>query len=333
VIVTLTLNPSLDRTVEVPVLVRGQVIRSTSRLLHPGGKGVNVARALLANGVDAWAVLPAGGAVGRELVELLVDEGVLMTAVEVGAATRSNLTVSEPDGTVTKINVDGEALTTAEIDTLAETVMKLAHPSDWVVLSGSLPPGAADDVYARLTRRFAASQIAVAVDTSGQALAQAVAAGPALVKPNRDELAEAVGAEIRTLGGAVDAARALRQAGAGTVLASLGPDGAILVAGADVVGRGGSGDSDSDSGSTDDVWYGRCAVDEPRSTVGAGDCLLAGYLASRQRGDQALAVALRWAAAAVGLPGSGMPSPDDIAPRQAHVTRDVDRSRPLTASG
>jgi 1-phosphofructokinase len=335
-IVTLTLNPSLDRTIEVPELVRGSVIRSSSRLLHPGGKGVNVARALLANGVDARAVLPVGGAVGRQLVELLLDEGVRMAAVEVGATTRSNLTLSEPDGTVTKINVDGEPLTSVEIDTLAETVMKLAHPSDWVVLSGSLPRGVDPVVYARLAERFGTSGISVAVDTSGPALGAALAAGPVLVKPNRDELAEAVGAEIDTLGDVVAAAQELRQAGAGHVLASLGPDGAVFV---------------DDTG----VAYGRCAVVEPRSTVGAGDCLLAGFLAAWTSpgtettdttegtvdqlgvGDDvaagALATALRWAAAAVERPGSGVPSPDDIAARSARVTREIDLDRGLTRSG
>jgi len=319
-IVTLTLNPSLDRTLEVPELVRGSVIRSSSRLLHPGGKGVNVARALLANGVEARAVLPVGGAVGRELLELLADEGVAMTAVDVGAATRSNLTLSEPDGTVTKINVDGEPLTATEIDTLADTVTKLARPSAWVVLSGSLPRGVDDGVYARLTERFTSSGIAVAVDTSGPALRQAVAAGPALVKPNREELAEAVGTEIRTLADTVAAAHALRRSGAGTVLASLGPDGAVLV---------------GDEG----VVFGECAVAERRSTVGAGDCLLAGYLAAGTTGAdgrEALATALCWAAAAVELPGSGMPTPADVARRRAHVTTDLeglDLDRALTGSG
>lgn len=313
-IVTLTLNPSLDRTVEVPELVRGRVIRSSSRLLHPGGKGVNVARALLANGVEARAVLPVGGAVGRELVELLTQEGVDMTAVEVGATTRSNLTLSEPDGTVTKINVDGEPLTAAETDILADTVMKLAQPSGWVVLSGSLPLDTDDGVYGRLTERFTTAGIAVALDTSGPALQQALAAAPTLVKPNRDELAEAVGSDIRSLGDVVAGARRLRDAGADTVLASLGADGAVLV-------------------DADGIWFGECPVAERRSAVGAGDCLLAGFLAAGAQGPDALGTALCWAAAAVALPGSGMPGPADIAARRARVTDEFDRDRTVAASG
>jgi 1-phosphofructokinase len=285
VIVTLTLNPSLDRTVEVPSLSRGSVIRASSGRLDPGGKGVNVARALLANGVDACAVLPAGGSVGHQLVELLEAEEVAMAAVPVAGATRSNLTLSEPDGTVTKINESGASLTAAEIDLLADTVMGLVGPHDWAVLSGSVPPGVDHGVYAHLTARFVASGIAVAVDTSGPALVQAVKARPTLVKPNREELAEAVGREVHSLADAVEAALVLREAGAGTVLASA---------------------------------------------VGAGDCLLAGFLAGGAGGADALATGLCWAGAAVGLPGSRVPTPVDIAQRRAHLTNDVNRHRALT---
>jgi 1-phosphofructokinase len=314
VIVTLTLNPSLDRTVEVPSLTRGSVIRASSGRLDPGGKGVNVARALLANGIDACAVLPVGGAVGHQLVELLEAEGVTMNAVPVAGATRSNLTLSEPDGTVTKINEGGEALTAAEVELLADAAMGLVGPLDWVVLSGSLPPGVDGEVYAHLTERFVASGIEVAIDTSGPALGRAVRARPTLVKPNREELSGTLGREIRSIADAVAAAQALRAVGAGTVLASLGPDGAVLA-------------------DRDGVWHGECAVAEPRSTVGAGDCLLAGFLAAGAAGRDALATALCWAAAAVELPGSGVPAPADIAWRRARLTDDVDRRRTLTVPG
>ena len=318
-IVTLTLNPSLDRTVEVPGLVRGEVIRASAGRLDPGGKGVNVARALLANGVAARAVLPAGGAVGRQLVELLEAEGVAMTAVPITGATRSNLTLSEPDGTVTKINEGGELLGPDEIDLLADAAMELVGPLDWVVLSSSLPTGVDAGVYARMTERFRAAGIEVAVDTSGPALVRAVRAHPTIVKPNRDELSEALGRDITSFADAIAAAEVLRAAGAGSVLASVGPDGAVLV-------------------DRDGVVFGDCAVDEPRSTVGAGDCLLAGFLAVRSSGasrHEALATALLWAAAAVELPGSAVPAPADIAGHRhrPRLTEEVDRLRALTRSG
>jgi 1-phosphofructokinase len=269
--------------------------------------------------VAARAVLPAGGAVGRELVELLGAEGVAMTAVPVTGATRSNVTLSEPDGTVTKINEGGELLGPDEIDLLADAVLRLAGPHDRAVLSGSLPTGVDTGVYALLTERFAGSGIEVAVDTSGPALVQAVRARPAVVKPNRVELAEALGREVRSIADAVEAAEVLRAAGAGSVLASLGPDGAVLV-------------------DDDGVVFGDCAVDEPRSTVGAGDCLLAGFLAALSAGaarHDALATALVWAAAAVELPGSAVPSPADVAGHRhrPRLTEEVDRHRVLTRSG
>jgi 1-phosphofructokinase len=292
-IITLTLNPSLDRTLEVAALERGQVIRAATARLDPGGKGVNVTRALLANGVDSRAVIPCGGAEGRQLAGLLEAESVRTVAVPIAGRTRSNVTLVEPDGTVTKVNEPGAALTAGEFGRLAAAVLGCAGTADWVAMCGSLPPQVAVDVYAGLIRQFSAAGIQVAVDTSGPALLAAIAAGPDLVKPNREELAEAVGAPVRTLREVIDAARHLRSLGAGAVLASLGADGAVLV-------------------DRDGAVLGRGPVIEPRSAVGAGDALLAGFLAGGGRGAEALAEAVAWGTAAAGLPGSRMPTPADI---------------------
>ncbi|MFD1537035.1 1-phosphofructokinase family hexose kinase, partial [Nonomuraea guangzhouensis] len=175
-ILTLTLNPSLDRTIEIASLDRGAVIRAAAARLDPGGKGVNVSRALLANAVASRAVVPFGGDEGRQLVRLLALEGLDMVTVPVTGTTRSNVTLAEPDGTITKINEPGTALSPGELDTIADTVLAAAHEADWVVASGSLPPEVPADVYARLCRRFAGAGIHVAVDTSGPALASALAA-------------------------------------------------------------------------------------------------------------------------------------------------------------
>jgi 1-phosphofructokinase len=301
-IVTLTLNPSLDRTIEIGSLTRGAVIRAAAAHLDPGGKGVNVSRALLANQVRSCAVVPFGGDEGRRLVSLLQAEGIEMITVPVAGPTRSNVTLAEPDGTVTKINEPGTALSAEELDTVAEAVLSAATSADWVVASGSLPPGVPLDVYAGLCRRFSGAGINVAIDTSGPALLAAVAETPALVKPNREELSEATGLTIVSLGDAIEAAEILRARGASTVLASLGADGAVLL-------------------QDDQIWYGEGPVAEPRSTVGAGDAMLAGFLAAGARGEAALVEALAWATAAVGLPGSRMPSPGDIRRDHVRVTR------------
>ena len=306
-IITVTLSPSLDRTIEIPALDRGDVIRATTSSVEAGGKGVNVSRALLANGVASIAVIPLGGAVGDELAALLKAEGVEMTVVPVQAPTRSNVTLSEPDGTTTKINEIGSPLTRDEVGHVEESVCQLARADDWVVLSGRLPAGAANDTYARLVRRLTRQGVRVAVDTSGPALAESLAAGPTLIKPNRDELAEAFGGPINSFGDAAAAAESLRTRGAGAVLASLGGDGAMLADG--------------------DIRAARCAVADRRSTVGAGDCLLAGFLAAGASGEQALLTAVQWAAASVALPGSGVPSPAHIALRHPDLITDVERKK------
>lgn len=292
-IVTLTLNPSLDRTVEVDCLVRGAMIRTTAARLDPGGKGVNVSRALLANGVASVAVVAVGGAEGEQLVRLMEDAAIPVRAVRVGGRTRSNVTIAEPDGVVTKLNEPGEALSGKELDAVADVVLTETGAASWVVACGSLPPGVPSELYADLCEFFAAAGVRVAVDASGAALTAAVGAGPTLIKPNRDELAEAVGRPVDRVGDVIEAAEELRALGAGSVLASLGGDGAVLVE------EGG-------------VIVGDAFVGEPRSAVGAGDALLAGFLSAGGRGAGALAEGLAWGAAAVRLPASQMPGPDDI---------------------
>ncbi|WP_327036375.1 1-phosphofructokinase [Micromonospora ureilytica] len=292
-IVTVTLNPSLDRAVEVDSLTRGEVIRAATAHLDPGGKGVNVSRALLANGVPSVAVLPSGGDEGNQLIRLLKAEGVEVLAVSISGRTRSNITLAEPDGTVTKINEPGPAMCRAEFDEVIDRVLARASGADWVVLCGSVPPGLPADAYAQLCRKLRVAGVRVAVDTSGPALREAALAGATLLKPNRDELAEVVGTPLKDLGDVVDAAQCLRAWGAGTVVASLGADGAVLV-------------------DAEGVRTGTCPVARPRSAVGAGDALLAGFLAAGAHGAAALAEGLAWGAAAVSLPGSRMPGPADL---------------------
>ena len=228
-IVTLTLNPSLDRTIEVDRLIRGTMTRATSARLDPGGKGVNVSRALLANQVPTVAVVPVGGADGEQLVRLLEADQIPHHAVRVAGRTRSNVTVAEPDGTVTKLNEPGEPLSRQDLDAVADAVLGETGSASWVVACGSLPPGVPIGIYAQMCEFFTRAGVHVAVDASGPALLAAVDASPVLIKPNREELAEAVGRPVDTLGDVVEAAEELHLRGAGSVLASLGADGAVLV--------------------------------------------------------------------------------------------------------
>lgn len=308
--VTVTANPSIDRTVEVGALVRGGLHRATAVHVQPGGKGINVARALVCNGIKARAVVPAGGVEGDQLISLLSDYSIDVVRVPLSGPVRMNVSVIEPDATVTKLNEPGAHLTDDEVSALAEAVINAARDASWVVVAGSLPPGVPTEFYADLIRQLATVDAQVAVDTSGPALRAALAAKPALIKPNHHELEEAVKRPLSTLGAVVGAAQELRDSGAQAVLASLGNDGAVLVDG-------------------DGEWHAEAPVVTARSSVGAGDAMLAGFLAAGGKGVSALVSGVAYGAAAVSLPGSTMPMPDDVRPHLVEVHEGIDAGRRL----
>ncbi|CAM5509964.1 1-phosphofructokinase [Streptomyces pilosus] len=309
-ILTITPNPSLDRTYEVPSLNRGEVVRATGERVDPGGKGVNVSRAVAAAGRRTVAVLPLGGAPGALVAGLLDAQGIEAAPVPVAGATRSNIALAESDGVLTKINAPGPELTAAEQELLLDTVLRRAGGADWIACCGSLPRGLAPSWYAELVARVHAAGVRIALDTSGPALLAALRERPDVVKPNAVELAEAVGRPLITVGDAVKAAGELRAAGARAVLASLGADGQLLV-------------------DDDGAWFGAAPVDTVRSNVGAGDSSLAGFLVAGGRGPGALASAVAHGAAAVQLPGSVMPTPGDLDPAAVTVTAEVPVDRVL----
>jgi 1-phosphofructokinase len=304
-IVTVTPNPSLDRTLAVPELRRGEVLRASAPAgLDPSGKGINVSRTLAAAGQRTRAVLPLGGAAGRDLAGLLDIEYV---AVPIAEPIRSNASVVEPDGTVTKINEPGPVLSEAERRALLTATRQATEAAQWLAACGSLPPRVPVEFYADLVRSV---DVPVALDSSGAALRAGLAAGPRLVKPNRAELAEAVDRPLWTLRDVVEAAAELRAAGVGAVLVSLGADGALLLDGPEPV-------------------YGRAEVPVMRSAVGAGDALLAGFLAGGGSGPKALAEGLAWAAATCALPGTAVPEPDQVDRSTVTIADRIDLDRSL----
>lgn len=311
-VLTVTPNPSLDRTYEIPGLARGAVLRAGDDRVDPGGKGVNVSRALAAAGRRTVAVLPLGGPEGDLLARLLGERGIEVAGVPLRESTRVNISLAEPDGTLTKINAAGPELTTAEAEALLETVGDRAavDGAAWTVCCGSLPRGLPPEWYAGLVARAHTSGVRIALDTSGPALAAALRERPDVVKPNADELAEAAGRSLATLGDAVKAAEELRDAGAGAVLASLGATGQLLL----------------DSTGT---YFGSAPAVTVRSDVGAGDASLAGFLAAGGSGPGALTQAVAHGAAAVQLPGSEMPRPVDLRPDAVRVTSELPLDHPL----
>jgi len=313
-IVTLTPNPSVDRTVSITDLQRGEVHRATASRIDPGGKGVNISRALTAHKARTLAVLPAGGPQGHLLAELLAEAGIEVTIVPICGSIRANLALVEPDGTTTKINEPGPLMSGSELRALlAGATATLPEQPSWLVGSGSLPRGVDDDLYAGLVRRCRDAGVRVAIDASGPGLRHAVAAGPDLIKPNLEELEELVDRSLDTLGDVLAATVDLVRHGVATVVVSLGRCGALLV-------------------TPSMTAHAVAPVSSPLSTVGAGDALLAGYLYATGNGStpmDALCTGVAWGAAAVSLPGSRMPTPADVAGIQVSLTTEPDLTLPL----
>lgn len=307
-IVTVTPNPSIDRTVTLPTpLTRGAVHRITSVTSQAGGKGVNVARALTLAGIEALAVLPAAG--NDPLVSALQTAGVSYRIVPTAEPARTNLTITEQDGTTTKLNEPGAALDETTVRALTDAVLEAADGADWLVMSGSLPPGIPTTWYGDVVALLASHPCRIAVDTSDAPLAALIASldrgAPDLIKPNAEELAGVLGYSPQALEAAVEqgdpgpvvsAARQLIDMGIGAVLATLGAAGAVLVDG-------------------NGAWMATPPPIVPRSTVGAGDSSLAGYVRADVGGadpPQRLQMAVAYGSAAAALPGTTLPTPAEI---------------------
>ena len=307
-IVTVTPNPSIDRTIRLERLVTGGLNRAHAATSEAAGKGVNVSYALASEGVPTVAVLPLAAQSAVQYLGLLGD-AVPVAAVPIGGEIRANVSLIESDGTVTKVNEPGPPLSTAEAEAIIAAAAAAARVG-WIVGCGSLPPGAPRDFYGRLAKLSTADR-RVAIDSSGDALSPAISAHVALLKPNQHELQELARRPLATLGDAIDAARELVARGCGAVLVSLGSDGALFV--------------DRSS-----VAHAEARLADASNPVGAGDALLAGFLAAGAR-PEALPTAVAWAVAAVRSPGTRM-RPVTEADRAAVVLHDrVDRSRRLAA--
>ncbi len=299
-IVTVTLNPSLDRTLAIAALERGEVIRADSTQEDPGGKGVNVTRFLTAHGTESVAVLPAGGSIGRGLLGLLAEAGIPHRAIGITGTTRANVTVVEPDGTTTKLNEAGPELSGEDVEHLLGAVAELITPGGWVVVAGSLPADLDTGVVAQLAEAARTAGARFALDASGAALADGLAAHPDLIKPNAEELGEVLGRELGTLDEVLVGCDEARARGAEAVICSLGAEGAVLVDGS---GR----------------WLAKGPKVAVLSTVGAGDSLLSGFLHAGGSGPEALRVGIAWATAAVQTPGTGVPPAELIDPDAVEV--------------
>lgn len=303
-VVTVTANPSLDRTITlVSPLVPGEVQAAAAAREDAGGKGINVARVVAAGGVPTLAVLPL--AADDPFAPALHGSHVAARAVPVLGHVRANVTITDPDGVTTKLNLPGAKLSSRDVAALIEAVVEASGGATWLVLAGSVPPGAGASLYVDMIRavraRWGAQAPRIAVDTSGAALRAVVEeANPDLIKPNDEELADLIGVTLEPgadLAAAVlPVARAVVPSKVGAALITLGADGAVLV---------------TDGG----AWQATPPRIRVVSTVGAGDSSLAGYLLADIAGDPPearLRRSVQYGAAAASLPGTQAPTPADL---------------------
>jgi len=303
-VVTVTINPAIDQTIAIPNFTAGAVNRVQSSQLDPGGKGINVASFLS----DFGQPVIVTGFLGADNDEIFrrffARKEIEDRCVRIAGQTRIGVKVSdEALRQTTDINFPGQMPSPADIEHLFDILRELAISNEWFVLSGSIPAGVSAGIYREMVTMLSGRK--VILDTSGEGFRQAVAAGPWLVKPNVDELREFAEVQLGTPAAIVQVARALLQRyGITSVAVSMGKEGAIFVEGEQT------------------IW----AVPPPvevKSTVGAGDAMVAGIVAGKMRG-LALAECARLATAfsmsAITHIGSGLPSIEAVQLGMEQVT-------------
>lgn len=265
-IYTVTLNPALDKTVEIPGMALDTVNRITAMRTDPGGKGINVSKVIAKLGSDSVALALLGGGTGRAIADALEEMGLRCELQFVEGETRTNLKVVDPvNHTNTDLNEPGISVTPAVLDSLLDRLIGLIQPGDLVVLSGSLPKGAPGDTYYTWVARCKEAGAKVFLDADGALLAEGLRAAPDLVKPNQDELSRLVGHPLETVEELAGAAGALLADGVQKVVVSMGGKGALYV-------------------TRDTVLYAEGLKVPVGSTVGAGDSVVAALAVAETQG-------------------------------------------------
>ena len=305
-IVTVTVNPTIDESAAVERVVPDQKLRCGPPSYEPGGGGINVARAVRALGGEATALWTRGGSLGALMAELLNAEGLPHQSVPIRDQTRLNLTVQESStNQQVRFVLPGPEISAAEAETFFETVAQLSPAPAYLVLSGSLTPGAGDDFYRRLIER-APEGARVILDTSGAALTEAVKAHVFLLKANLRELSQLAGLPLDTDTAIAQVARKLVDDGRATaVMTTLGAGGALLA-------------------TADGIDLIRSPTVPIRSRVGAGDSSVAGTVLALSRGEplgRAVRFGVAAGAAAVMTPGTELCRREDAERLFAEMTR------------
>jgi len=299
-IITVTLNAAIDKSLAVPNFRLGRRHRTVDQRTMAGGKGVNIARTLKALGQPVIATGFAGGATGTHIVEQLTEESILNDFVRIREESRTNTSVLDPTtGDQTEINERGPAVSAREVELFRDKLLYLARGAAIVVFAGSLPRGVEPDLYASLVRDLERLDVITVIDTDGEPLRQAVRAEPDVVSPNVLEAEELVGHEFATEQERSQAVGEIVALGPREAIMTL-PDGCfaqVLVDGQRFLKRA------------------RVEQREPIAKRGSGDAFLAGYLAARYEGrapDQCLRFGVACGAESTARLGAGL-----IDPREA----------------
>src|SRR5207248_6284308 len=264
-IITVTLNAALDKTLEVPNFTPGRRHRTVDQTTRPGGKGVNVARAIKRLGQPVIATGLAGGATGTRIVEALNGEAILNSFVRIREESRTNTAVMDPTtGLQTEINERGPAVSPQELELFHEKLMYLAKGASMCVFAGSLPRGVDPDLYADLIREVKKLGVTTVVDTEGEPLRLSMRAEPDIVSPNELEAEELVGQEFNDVEDRAQAVVEITRLGAAEAIMTV-TDGCYAYV--------------QDEG----LCLYRVSVEEQeaRSRIGSGDAFLGGYVAAR----------------------------------------------------
>lgn len=287
-IYTVTLNPALDKTVEIPGMALDTVNRITEMRTDPGGKGINVSKVIAKLGGESCAVGILGGGSGKMLEKLLENENFTARFRFVEGQTRTNLKIIDREGhTNTDINEPGLTVTAAELDALLRELLAELRPGDIVVLAGSLPKGAPQDTYRTWSAACKKAGARVFLDADGALLAEGIKAAPHLIKPNDGELSRLAGKKLETLEELTAEGRKLLERGIERVVISLGGRGALYL-------RKGS------------TIYAEGLRVPVGSTVGAGDSVVAALAYAEAQGlSEEEAVRLSTAAGAANVMCSG----------------------------
>jgi 1-phosphofructokinase family hexose kinase len=272
-IITVTLNAAMDKTLEVPSFTPGRRHRTVDQTTMPGGKGVNIARAIKQLGQPVIATGLAGGATGTRIVEALEAESILSDFVRIKDESRTNTAVLDPTtGLQTEINERGPAVSAQEFSLFCEKLLYLSRGASMCVFAGSLPRGIEQDVYHSLIRDVRRLGVTTMIDTDGEPLRLAMRAEPDLVSPNELEAEELVGHEFNDVQDRGHAVVEMTRLGAREAIMTVS-DGCyarILENGSPTLHRV------------------RIEEQEARSAVGSGDAFLAGYVAARYGGREPL---------------------------------------------